>query len=152
MGNRAWGVQWALKPTEYVLQTATEKCKEVSSDGHILEKPDDHAHALEMLKALRGKTHEVSTGVCIVCKWSDGTTKKRQFTTTTRVTFAANITDEDLQAYIETEEPMGKAGGYGIQGIGGLLACKVEGCYSNVVGLPVHDTARAIAEILSDGH
>ncbi|KAF4735533.1 hypothetical protein FOZ63_033414 [Perkinsus olseni] len=161
----------ALSPAEYVMQTATEKSKEVISrlesppsgrftmvlsadtvvvlDGKILEKPDDHAHAMAMLRALRGKTHEVSTGVCVVCKWADGRSSKRHFTTTTRVTFAANITDEDLQAYVDTEEPMGKAGSYGIQGIGGLLACKVDGCYSNVVGLPVHDTAQAIAEILS---
>ncbi|KAF4656586.1 hypothetical protein FOZ61_006788 [Perkinsus olseni] len=144
----------ALSPAEYVLQTATEKGKEVISrlepppsgrftmvlsadtvvvlDGKILEKPDDHAHAMAMLRALRGKTHEVSTGVCVVCKWADGRSMKRHFTTTTRVTFAANITDEDLQAYVDTEEPMGKAGSYGIQGIGGLLACKVDGCYSNV--------------------
>ncbi|KAF4757310.1 hypothetical protein FOZ63_026735, partial [Perkinsus olseni] len=127
----------ALSPAEYVLQTATEKSKEVISrlepppsgrftmvlsadtvvvlDGKILEKPDDHSHAMAMLRALRGKTHEVSTGVCVVCEWADGRSMKRQFTTTTRVTFAANITDEDLQAYVDTEEPMGKAGSYGIQ-------------------------------------
>ncbi|KAF4663378.1 hypothetical protein FOL47_005767 [Perkinsus chesapeaki] len=161
----------ALKPAQYVLETATEKSKEVIGrleppmDGHftmvlsadtvvvangkILEKPEDHAHAMEMLKALRAQTHEVITGVCVSCRWSDGRRDHRRFTTSTKVTFSANITDEDLQAYVDTEEPMGKAGSYGIQGIGGLLACKVEGCYSNVVGLPVHDTAQAIAELLS---
>ncbi|KAF4683210.1 hypothetical protein FOZ60_009500 [Perkinsus olseni] len=93
-------------------------------DGKILEKPDDHAHAMAMLRALRGKTHEVFVSSA---EWADGRSMKRQFTTTTRVTFAANITDEDLQAYVDTEEPMGKGRQLRHTGRAALLTCPPHG-------------------------
>jgi septum formation protein len=99
----------------------------------IMGKPKDEAHAFEMLKSLQGEWHEVITGIAVVdaqdMKWVKDYEK-------TRVKFR-NLSDDIINSYIKTGEPMDKAGAYGVQGIGAILVEKVEGCYFNVVGLPL---------------
>ena len=109
----------------------------VTLDGKILGKPSDEADAFGMLKKLSGRTHEVYTGYCVM-RIEDGFSVCR--TVITEVTFK-DLTDEKINNYIATKEPMDKAGAYGIQGMGGLLIEKFNGDYHNVVGLPVSDLA-----------
>lgn len=103
----------------------------VTLDGKILGKPSDKADAEKMLRTLSGRTHKVFTGVCII---KDG--KANRFFEETDVTFF-DLSDEEIISYIETGEPMDKAGAYGIQGRGCTLVKGICGDYFNVVGLPV---------------
>ena len=100
--------------------------------GEILGKPRDRDDCRRMLHTLSGMTHNVCTGVCIIFG-----SEVRTFTETTEVVFDA-LTDEDIQRYIDTDEPFDKAGGYGIQGKGALLVTGIIGDFFNVVGLPVN--------------
>ena len=86
-----------------------------------------------MLQQLSGRTHSVLSGVAMV-RLPDG--ERRQFTESTLVHFRL-ITDEELSSYLATEEPYDKAGGYAIQGQAGRYIPRIEGCYFNVVGLPL---------------
>lgn len=105
----------------------------VALDGVIFGKPADKADAARMLTALSGQTHEVVTGVVLIdCQ--NGTTW--QEAVKTRVTFH-RMTNEEIEAYIASGEPMDKAGAYAIQGRGAVFVKQIEGCYANVVGLPV---------------
>ena len=108
----------------------------VVCDGRILAKPENAAEAREMLRALSGKSHEVLTGIAIV-RTPDGL--QASGVEVTRVTFAPLSWDQ-IDAYIATGEPFDKAGGYGIQGIGGKFIPRIEGCYFNVMGLPLSRT------------
>ena len=112
----------------------------VVRDGHILGKPATQAEALNMLRSLTGRWHEVTTGFCLI-QARQGLTQCR--TVTTRVHMAQN-SPEMLSAYVATGEPMDKAGAYGIQGIGAFLVDEVQGSYTNVVGLPL----RSVLDIL----
>ena len=103
----------------------------VAMDGLILGKPADAAQALDMLRRLQGKTHQVYTGVCLMT--ADGC---RTFYEKTDVTMYP-ADDRQLRDYISTGEPMDKAGSYGIQGLGAILVREIHGEYNNVVGLPV---------------
>ncbi len=105
----------------------------VAFEGKILEKPADEADAVRMLKMLSGKKHTVYTGVCV---YSTPEHKAVAECEKTDVEFF-ELTDEEINAYVATKEPMDKAGAYGIQGIGALLVKKIDGDYFNVVGLPV---------------
>ncbi len=101
-------------------------------DGEVLGKPKDADDARRMFHLMRGRTHEVITGVSIVTK-----EKTIQFATTTKVTFA-DLTDEEIDYYINNYKPFDKAGAYGIQEwIGYVGITGIEGSYYNVVGLPV---------------
>ena len=105
----------------------------VAVDGVLLEKPGDKDEARSMISALSGRSHEVQTAFWL------GQRSKRRFylhRETSRVTFRA-LHERSIEAYIESDEPYDKAGGYGIQGIAGGFVSKVEGCYTNVVGLPL---------------
>jgi septum formation protein len=113
---------------------------EVMLDGRYLGKPADLSDALRMLRALRGRTHEVITGVALV--ESPGG-REETAAVVTRVTMT-NATDEDLAAYVATGEPLDKAGAYAVQGRGSLLIDRIDGCYTNVVGLPVETTRRLL--------
>ncbi len=108
----------------------------VICDGRIFAKPENAAEAREMLRALSGKTHEVCTGIAIV-RTPDGL--QAAGVETTRVTFVS-LSHDQIDAYSATEEPFDKAGGYGIQGIGGRFISSIEGCYFNVMGLPLSRT------------
>lgn len=112
----------------------------VSIDAQILGKPKDESEALSMLKHLSGKTHTVYTGVC-VCYESN----EQSFFEATKVTMG-HFDEDTLSSYIQTGEPMDKAGAYGIQGIGGFLVERIEGDYLNVVGLPLHTLVRRMKE------
>lgn len=111
--------------------------------GTVMGKPGDAEEAFSMLSALSGKTHSVYTGVALL-RTSDG--KMKTHLEETKVTFRALSADE-IRAYIETGEPMDKAGAYGIQGKGGALVEKTEGDFLNVVGLPLAAVDRLIREM-----
>ena len=120
-------VVFALKPGETVLGADTT----VVLDGQILGKPADTADATRMLRALRGRAHDVLTGVAVV-----GPAGVRSAVETTRVWISA-MTDEDISMYVASGQPMDKAGAYGIQGLASRFIPRIEGSYTNVVGLPV---------------
>lgn len=101
--------------------------------GRIFGKPADAAEAREILRALSGTTHDVLTGIAIV-RVPDG--KSIAEVASTRVTFL-RLESDDIEAYIASGEPFDKAGGYGIQGLGGKFVSRIEGCYFNVMGLPL---------------
>ena len=138
----------AVQAEDVVLANAIGKCKAVVkikgdslpviaadtvvvAEGVILGKPKNEEDAVEMLKQLSGKTHKVMTGIAVsyagemlaeVCE--------------TEVVFR-ELTDEEIKKYVATGEPLDKAGAYGIQGMGAVLVEKINGCYNNVVGLPL---------------
>ena len=103
----------------------------VVMDGEVLEKPRDAADALRMLRLLSGREHEVITGICLRMEG-----RKIVDMATTRVRFVA-LSDEELDAYVASGEPMDKAGAYAIQGLASKFIENIEGDYFNVVGLPV---------------
>lgn len=112
----------------------------VAYDSKVLEKPKDEQDAKSMLGMLQGNTHQVYTGVALYDYLSK---KEKVFVQKTEVTFYA-MTEEEIREYVNTKEPMDKAGSYGIQGIGGKFVKEIKGDYNNVVGLPV---ARLYQEI-----
>ena len=114
---------------------------EVVLDGRFLGKPADPAAAVRMLGALRGRVHEVVTGVALVD--SAGVAEEVTAFVTTRVRMG-DYSDQDIRAYVETGEPMDKAGAYAVQGIGGRLVAEVDGCLTNVIGLPLTTTRRLL--------
>lgn len=114
----------------------------VIKDDKILGKPKDSQDAFNMLKTLSGSTHKVITGCCII---NNG--KENIFNSVTEVEFYP-LSDEDINAYINTNEPFDKAGAYGIQGRGSLFVKLIKGDYFNVVGLPVSLLSRKLKEII----
>ncbi|WP_057761682.1 Maf family protein [Cytobacillus praedii] len=143
-----------LAPGEIVMELSSRKAKAVSKkypgsyiigadtvvvlDGTILGKPQDKAEAFSMLKALAGRTHAVYTGVSIIAP-----SKETNFNVKTDVVFW-ELTDDEINAYINTGEPFDKAGAYGIQGQGSVLVKEIKGDYFSVVGLPVSKTVREL--------
>jgi septum formation protein len=136
-------------PAAYVMRLAREKAEAayreladasatvlgadttVTLDGLILGKPSDAADAARMLRLLSGRTHRVITGVALV------TAERTEVAAeVTAVRFLA-LSDEEIAEYVATGEPMDKAGAYGIQGQAARWIPRVEGCYFNVVGLPI---------------
>lgn len=109
-------------------------------DGEVLNKPADAAQARSMLRRLSGRTHTVVSGVAVV---DAATGRSEAAYETTQVTFLP-LSDRVIDRYVATGEPLDKAGAYGIQGLGALLVARVEGCYPNVVGLPLVCTARLL--------
>jgi septum formation protein len=103
----------------------------VTLDGHILGKPEDAADAALMLRMLSGRTHEVITGVAVVMD-----DKAEIASEVTEVRFR-DLNDVEIASYVATREPMDKAGAYAIQGLAARWIPRVEGCYFNVVGLPL---------------
>jgi septum formation protein len=109
-------------------------------DGRVLEKPKDEADAARMLRLLSGRSHHVTTGVCLA---GDGFEDVRS--ETTRVTME-RVSEQETADYVRTGEPMDKAGAYAVQGIASRWVSKLEGCYFNVVGLPVPLVYRMLRE------
>ena len=103
----------------------------VALDGEILGKPKDSADAIRMLRELSGRSHDVFTGVTIVYPG-----EVRIFNERTKVYFS-EMTDEEIEEYVSTGDPLDKAGAYGIQGFCARYIKGIEGDYNNVVGLPV---------------
>jgi septum formation protein len=133
-------------PEPYVLRLAREKAAAVEIapgeivlsadttvvvDDHVLEKPLDRADARRMLALLSGRTHAVITGLCL--RTSGRTIAD---SAVTRVRFMP-LTNAEIAAYAASGEPMDKAGAYAIQGLASKFVDRIEGCYSNVVGLPI---------------
>jgi septum formation protein len=141
---------------QYVIDTAEQKCRHVYNkmklndedkqnvliigadtmctlDNVAYGKPGDTDDAFRMLKSFSDKTHQVCTGVCLF----RGDMIMRTFSETSDVTFAL-LDDLTIRAYIETGEPMNKAGAYGIQALGGTFVKKVNGDYFNIVGFPLY--------------
>lgn len=145
-------------PADYALRAALAKAQDaferrpravvlaadtiVVLDGRILGKPRDAADALRMLTDLAGRTHEVISG-CAICSPSRA---PERFSVSTLVAMAG-APEAALAAYVATGEPMDKAGGYAIQGRAGFLVQRIEGSYSNVVGLPVAEFIAALERL-----
>ena len=108
-------------------------------DGQILNKPESLADADRMLRLLKGRVHEVHTGLAV---FAPG--RAVQTTVTTSMVRMRAISDQELNAYLATGESLDKAGGYGIQGAAAVIVESVEGCYTNVVGLPLCAVARLL--------
>ncbi len=125
----------ATGPTDVLVLAADTV---VHLDGAILHKPTDHADAASHLRQLSGRTHSVTTGVCIR-RGSD----IHSFAISTQVVFRT-LDDREINAYVATGEADDKAGAYGIQGRGGMLIASVAGSWTNVMGLP----AEAVVEPL----
>jgi len=136
-------------PAEFAKALAYAKAKDVAKqiaqgivigadtivvlNGKILGKPENSAAAREMLLDLQGKTHEVITGLALIKRPSDQSIVE---CATTHVKFGA-VSEQEIDAYLSTGEPFDKAGAYGIQGRAAVFIEGIEGCYSNVVGLPL---------------
>lgn len=116
----------------------------VISDGAVLTKPRDDAHAFEMLRMLSGKTHKVITGCAIKCG-----EKERTFSVETVVEFY-KLTDAEINEYIKTGDCIDKAGAYGIQSYGKTLVKSISGDYFNVVGLPVARLKRELDVFMAE--
>ncbi len=143
------------QPAEYVKRLASSKARVVQErlatdafvlgadttvdlDGSIFGQPEDEADARRMLKALSARTHRVHTGVAVV-----GPTTSQVLVVTSMVTFEP-VTDALLDWYIGTGEWQGKAGSYAIQGLGGTLVQSTRGSMSNIIGLPLRETAQLL--------
>jgi len=109
-------------------------------DGQILGKPLDSADAVRMLRMLSGREHQVITGVCVVSKGQSSVASE-----TTAVTMS-EISENEIADYVANGEPMDKAGAYAIQGVASRWIPRIEGDYSNVVGLPVALVWRMLRE------
>jgi septum formation protein len=143
-----------LMPSDIVMSLAEQKAAAVAErfkesfvlgadtvvvyNDEILGKPANKEEAKQMLAKLSGNTHQVLTGVAILFQ-----EEKIVFYEQTDVTFWP-ISDEEIEDYIDTEEPMDKAGSYGIQGLGSIFVKEIKGDYFSVVGLPVARTVREL--------
>ncbi len=107
-------------------------------DEHLLEKPRDAEDAARMLRLLSGRSHHVITGVCLLAPGFEQIEAE-----VTEVRFSA-LSESEIADYIETGEPMDKAGAYAIQGMASRWAERINGCYFNVVGLPVSRVYRML--------
>lgn len=135
------------RPRDYVLGADTI----VVVEDTILGKPGDEEDAARMLRLLSGKTHQVTTAVCLLCPRVTGanpTLNARVDDTRSETTLVTmnNLTEADIRFYVETGEPMDKAGAYAIQGIASRWIPRIEGDYSNVVGLPISLVYRMLRE------
>jgi septum formation protein len=146
----------AETPAAYVARLALGKAQKVAAnnpgcvvlgsdttvvlDDEILGKPENDADARRILATLAGRRHQVMTAVALVRD-----DQQRQQTVITQVHFAA-LTAAQIAAYVATGEPADKAGAYGIQGLGAVLVDAIDGSYSNVVGLPLTETAAMLQE------
>jgi septum formation protein len=113
----------------------------VALGARILGKPKSPADAHAMLRSLAGQWHEVMTAVAL----GDSPATARVALSVSRVKFA-ELSDSQIAAYVASEEPMGKAGAYAIQGQASLWIESIEGSYSGIMGLPAHETAQLMAQ------
>jgi septum formation protein len=111
----------------------------------ILGKPTDHQDAKRILQLLSGKTHQVHTAVAVLGRPHMNNDQPRLLVSSSQVTFKS-LSDAEIDTYISTNEPMGKAGAYGIQGIGGCLISSISGSYSGIMGLPLFETSQLLNE------
>ncbi len=149
-------------PSEVAIRLAAAKSLKVSSiypeklvigcdtvvilESQIMDKPKDRADAVQILRALSGKKHQVETAV----SFSRGGRVLTQGSEITQVLFAT-VTDSQIEDYVSTGEPMDKAGAYGIQGMGGFLVDSIEGRLDTVIGLP-RTLLDSLAEVILSHH
>ena len=107
---------------------------DVVLDGHVLGKPENAQQAYNMLRSLAGRSHQVITAV-----WVVSPARELHCIVQTQVRFAT-LSDAEISTYIESQEPFGKAGGYAVQGKAAAFIESIEGSYSGVMGLPIHET------------
>lgn len=129
----------AQRPKDVVLGADTI----VVVDDEVMGKPKDAHDAIRMLRMLSGRSHQVITGVCLAGAVPHDFVDARSETTTVTM---SELTDEDIRVYVQTEEPMDKAGAYAIQGRASRWITRIEGDYFNVVGLPVTLVCRMLRE------
>lgn len=113
-------------------------------DNKVLGKPKDKNDAFRMLKALSNNVHRVYSGVTVI----NNTTKVTKSECLYTEVYFSELSDEEIWNYIDTEECLDKAGAYGIQGFGGVFVKNINGCYYNVVGLPLNLLNKMIKEVL----
>jgi septum formation protein len=118
----------------------------VVCDGKVMGKPSSREEAEGMLRFLSGRCHKVITGLAVLNVSGNAVVDRRVDVESTLVYFH-QLEEREIKAYLRTGEPMDKAGAYGIQGKGALLVRRIEGCYFNVVGLPVGLLARLLKEL-----
>ncbi len=140
--EKALQVAASAPPSSLVLGADTV----VAIDEELLGKPSDRGDAARMLRRLSGRTHRVITGICLV-RPPDRVEATDQ--ETTLVTFRA-LDEEEIRSYIESGEPFDKAGAYAIQGLASKFVTRIEGCYFNVVGLPVPRVAQLLKRFLPE--
>lgn len=116
----------------------------VSLNNCILGKPKDDSDAFKMLKMLSGNVHKVYSGVVVINTKNHKVLRKSLYT---EVKFST-LSDKDIKNYIDTKEPSDKAGAYGIQGYGGVFVECINGCYYNVVGLPLNTLKKMLEEVM----
>lgn len=129
----------AQRPRDFVLGADTI----VVVDDQILGKPKDAQDGIRMLRMLSGRSHQVITGVCLASPERESFIDVRSEPTTVTMT---ELSDEDIQSYVVTGEPLDKAGAYAIQGRASRWISRIEGDYFNVVGLPVSLVYRMLRE------
>lgn len=115
----------------------------VVKDKRIFGKPKSQNEAYEMLRELSGSSHKVVTGICIVDNINELEVADYEETTV----YFKELSDDEIWNYIKTGEPIDKAGAYGIQSLGGLFVKKIDGCYFNVMGLPVYKLYTMMGEL-----
>ncbi|CAL4080101.1 unnamed protein product, partial [Meganyctiphanes norvegica] len=118
----------------------------INLDGKIIGKPKSREDAYKTLNSFSGREHEVLSGVCIML-WEGEDWHSFNFHEVTKVKFA-HLTPDIINAYIDTGEPMDKAGGYGIQALGGTLVEGIQGDYFNVMGFPLHRFSQHLTKVL----
>ena len=139
--KKAWKV-WRERQTDVVLGADTI----VVVDGVILGKPVDYNDAARMLRLLAGRRHQVVTGVCLVRSNLVRSNEDTVVDCETTLVTMAELSDQEILDYVATGEPMDKAGAYAIQGIASRWIPRIEGDYSNVVGLPVARVYRMLRD------
>lgn len=127
--EKALDVSNKVDDNSIVIAADTIVCK----NGIVMGKPKSPEEAFETIKKLCNTHHEVITGLCVINK------QKGLIVTDVEITkvFFNNMSEDEILSYVATKEPMDKAGSYGIQGMGSVFVNRIEGCYFNVVGLPV---------------
>lgn len=136
--EKADAYQAMIQPDELMITADTI----VWLDGKVLGKPEDREDALQMLREMSGRTHEVFTGVCITTtKW------QRSFTAQTEVRFSV-LSEEEIAFYVDKFQPMDKAGAYGVQEWIGFIGVEnISGSYYNIMGLPVQRLYRELLKV-----
>ena len=146
-------------PQEHVIRLSQVKARNVAGkypdcwviaadtivciNGSILGKPSNRQEALQMLRCLSGQEHWVLTGFA-VCHLAKGKADKETVQTAVKM---KNLTPEEMEWYVQTEEPFDKAGGYAIQGIGSFMIESIQGSYTNVVGLPLCELIEMLSRL-----
>lgn len=150
-------------PSDFVMQLSKVKAEDIASqkdgpvivigadtvvavDQTILGKPKDEEDAANMLRTIAGRDHEVYTGVTVIVKEADGTSRYETFYEKAKVSIVS-MSEKEIRAYIESKEPMDKAGAYAIQGKFACYVNRIEGDYYTIVGLPIAHLYKVLKEL-----